>query len=144
MASVGVADDGSGASVVKLTGSNVQSSPAALQNLVNAVAGTTQFFAGINDLDPKKRDRVVGFVNTGNQDASVYLYPYLYSVGSANSNVSVGPITCKANGGVVYVSNGQLSEVGAPWDSISVGVNYAVLPTNGPGKGVCVTISESM
>lgn len=123
----------------KLTGSITKSNPSQLQGLVNATAGTMDYHGQTNCLNATARDRIIAILNTGDQPADVKIYPYIASVGSKSSNVQLDVGTIAANGGVGYVTNGQLNEIAAPFDSLSFGVNYSTLPTSG---GINIIVQE--
>lgn len=126
---------------VELTGRDVTTTqPAALQNLVNTTAGTSKFFNDDGSLNPQASKRVIGVVNKGNQSVTVQVQLYLKAIGNDGSNVSVTSSSLAA-GQTWFVSNGQLNEIDAPWDSVGIGVNYATLPSSG---GVDVVIQESI
>lgn len=127
-----------GCHVTELTDRNaIITQPSALQNLVNQVAGTVKYFSG-QFLNASTNKRIVGFKNTGNQSVTITVVLYMNALGSQAGNVSVTSGSIAQNS-VYYVSNGQLNEINAPWDSVSIVANYATLPTSG---GVQTLISE--
>lgn len=123
----------------QLTGSIDQSAPLNLQGLVNATAGTMDYHGQENCLNPISRNRIIAIKNTGDQSADVKIYPYISGIGSASSNIQLDLGVIGGNGKVAYITDGQLNEIKAPFDSVSVGVNYTTLPTSG---GINITVQE--